>query len=193
MSRIILASSSPRRVELLREMGVEFEIIPSRAAELHDESLEPRELCAINAQRKAAEVATNHPESIGLGADTLVALDRKLYGKPADLAEARGMLTRLSGKTHEVITAVCLLGQGKESAFHAATEVRFKELSAQQIEAYLSKATVLDKAGAYGLQEHGEMLVAGISGSYSNVVGLPVERLAQEFDAWGIPHNWRNR
>ena len=190
MGRIILASASPRRSELLRSLGVEFEVIPSNADELHDESLDARELCELNAERKALEVAERFPEAVVLGADTLVTLNSKLYGKPADLAAANTMLRELSGRTHEVITGLCLLHRGarKGSIFHDVTRVTFKELTESVIEKYVSSVQVLDKAGAYGIQERGEMLVEKIEGSFSNVVGLPLERLSQEFSLWKIPH-----
>ena len=193
MSRIILASASPRRVELLRSLGVEFDVIPSAAEELHDQSLSPTTLCELNAERKTAEVARNHFGRIVLGADTLVALDGKLFGKPRDLNEAREMLNALGGRTHQVITGVCLCDGTRKSLFSDLTAVRFKPLTAEIIQTYISSVSVLDKAGAYGIQERGELLVESVSGSYSNVVGLPVERVAQEFDAWGIPYSSRSR
>ena len=190
VGRIILASASPRRSELLRSLGVEFEAIPSRAEELHDEWVDVRKLCELNAERKALEVAERFPEAIVLGADTLVALGSRLYGKPADLAAAKRMLGELSGRTHEVITGLCLVNpaSGKRAVFHDLTRVTFKQLTEAMIESYVSSVEVLDKAGAYGIQERGEMLVEKIDGSFSNVVGLPVERLSQEFSRWEIPH-----
>lgn len=193
MSKIILASASPRRVELLRSLGVDFDVIPSAAEELHDESLNPAVLCELNAERKAADVAKNHTDRVVLGADTLVTLDGKLFGKPRSLEEARTMLSSLSGRTHQVITGVCLYGGSRKSLFSEITEVRFKLLTPQVIDSYLSTVSVLDKAGAYGIQERGDLLVDNISGSYSNIVGLPVERLAPEFDGWGIRYSSRSR
>src|SRR5688572_30410601 len=108
MNKIILASASPRRVELLRSLSVDFDVIPSAAEELHDESLAPTVLCELNAERKAADVAKSHASRVVLGADTLVTLDGKLFGKPRNLEEARTMLSSLSGQTHQVITGVCL-------------------------------------------------------------------------------------
>ena len=188
MGRIILASASPRRSELLRSLGVEFDVIPSKAEELHDESMDARKLCELNAERKASEVAHRFPQAVVLGADTLVALGSKLYGKPADLTVAKKMLRELSGRTHEVITGMCLmnLAFGHHSTFHQVTLVAFKQLTASVIESYVSLVEVLDKAGAYGIQERGEMLVERIEGSYSNVMGLPVERLSEELTRWSI-------
>ena len=190
MRRIILASASPRRSELLRSLGVQFEVIPSTAEELHDEALDARKLCELNAERKALEVAERFPDAVVLGADTLVTFGGKLYGKPPDRAIAKKMLRELSGRTHEVITGLCLLHRGarKGSNFHDVTRVSFKELTEGVIESYVSSVQVLDKAGAYGIQERGEMLVEKIEGSFSNVVGLPLERLSEEFSRWKIPH-----
>ena len=190
---MILASASPRRVELLRSLGVDFEVIPSSAEELHDESLSPSTLCELNAERKAADVANRHAGSVVLGADTLVTLDGRLFGKPRDLAEAKSMLMKLGGTTHQVITGVCLCDGKRKSIFSDMTEVRFKSLTPEVVDAYISTVSVLDKAGAYGIQERGDLLVEGISGSYSNVVGLPIERLAQEFDVWDIRYSRRSR
>lgn len=127
---------------------------------------------------KAAEVAPRHPESVVLGADTLVWLDGDVLGKPQNPAEAARMLSRLSGRAHEVCTGVSLLrlSPHKQVEFHETTRVRFRKLSPGTIADYLAKVDVLDKAGSYALQEHGEMLVEAVEGSRSNVVGLPVER-----------------
>ena len=190
MGKFILASASPRRSDLLRSLGVEFEVIRSEAVELHDESLNARKLCELNAQRKALEVAERFREAVVLGADTLVTLGSKLYGKPSDLAMAKAMLRALSGRTHEVITGLCLVRHDlrEQSVFHDVTRVTFKSLTEAVIESYVSSVSVLDKAGAYGIQERGEMLVERIDGSYSNVVGLPLERLSAELLHWKIPH-----
>ena len=186
--RIILASASPRRSDLLRGMGVRFEVLASQAEELHDETLRASELCEINARRKAEDVAAAHPAAVVLGADTLVARGTRVYGKPANLEQAKTMLRELSAHTHDVVTGICLLerGTGKISVFHDLTRVTFKRLTEEVIADYVAAVNVLDKAGAYGIQERGEMLVERISGSFNNVVGLPTERLAQEFKLWGI-------
>jgi septum formation protein len=192
---IILASASPRRVELLRELRVSFTVVPAEVEELHDVNLSAMELCRINAERKAEQIAGRNPNAIVLGADTLVSLNGKIYGKPASLEEAKAMLRQLSGHTHQVHTAVCLvhLASGRRSHFVDRTEVRFRSVSEEEIAEYTSTVPVLDKAGAYGIQERGDLLVEGIAGSFSNVVGLPVERLAAEFDGWKVRYNWRKR
>jgi septum formation protein len=182
----ILASASPRRAELLRQLEVEFKVVPSDATEVYDEQLSPRELCQLNAHRKTRAVAKKHPDLLVLGADTLVFLDGKIFGKPRDLVDARRMLRQLQGRTHQVVTGVCLmhLRTHRERIFAISTDVVFRPLTEKQIGDYLAKINPLDKAGAYAIQEHGELIVAEISGSFSNVVGLPLEQLKTELDAW---------
>src|SRR5687767_503658 len=145
MSEVILASASQRRVDLLRSLGVGFQVVPSAAEELHDESFSPNTLCELNAERKAADVARSYPDHVVVGADTLVILDDKLFGKPRDLAEAKEMLAQLGGKTHHVITGVCLCDATRKSLFSEITEVRFKPLTPQVIETYITAVPVLDK------------------------------------------------
>lgn len=183
---LILASASPRRAELLRQLHPDFQTIPSDAAEIFDDQLSPLELCQLNAHRKARAVAKKHPDTLVLGADTLVFLDEVILGKPASLDEARRMLARLQGRTHQVVTGVSLihLRALRERTFAVSTDVTFHPLTAEQINVYLSKMNPLDKAGAYAIQEHGDTIVSEISGSFSNVVGLPVEQLRAELNAW---------
>ncbi|MFZ9931929.1 MAG: Maf family protein [Chthoniobacterales bacterium] len=175
----MLASRSPRRRELLLAAGLaEVTVEPSTAGESNDASAGLPALVLANARVKATDVAARHPGSVVLGADTLVWLEGRPLGKPVDLAAARAMLSRLSGRVHEVCTGVSLvrLEPRLQIEFHETTRVRFRNLDEQLIGAYLSKVDVLDKAGAYALQEHGEMIVESVEGSRSNVVGLPVER-----------------
>jgi len=183
---LILASASPRRAELLRQLQPEFQIVPSDATEVFDEQLSPLELCQLNAHRKARAVAGKIPDALVLGADTLVFLEREILGKPRDLADARRMLARLQGRTHQVVTGVSLihLRGHRERLFAVSTNVTFRPLTAVQIGNYLLRMNPLDKAGAYAIQEHGDLIVSEISGSYSNVVGLPVERVSDELAAW---------
>ena len=184
----ILATASPRRVELLRQIIPKFEVMPSDAPEVHDEQLTAWEMAQVNAYRKARIIAKKSPDALVLGADTMVYLDRetKLFGKPSDRKDAARMLSDLQGKTHAVITGVCLLHlrTHRQRVFANWTDVRFHPLTSKQIQEYLALMNPLDKAGAYAIQEHGELIVAEISGSYSNVVGLPVERLRAELEAW---------
>jgi septum formation protein len=183
---LILASASPRRAELLREMGLKFRVVPSDAPEVYHEQLTARELCLVNAYRKARVVAKKIPDALVLGADTLVCLDSRLFGKPADLAEAERMLEQLQGRTHRVVTGVCLihLRRHQQTIFAENTSVTFRHLSAKRIRYYLEAVNPVDKAGAYAIQEKGDLLVEKISGSYSNVVGLPVERLRSALSSW---------
>ena len=183
---LILASASPRRSELLRGVDIEFTVVPSEAEEVHNEHLTVSEMSQLNAYRKARAVAKKHPDALVLGADTLVALETTVFGKPANLAEAARMLKKLQGHTHQVVTGVCLLQlRGhRQKLFAESTEVTFRPLDAVQIRDYLTTINPLDKAGAYAIQEGGEKIVASIEGSFSNVVGLPVERLKVELVAW---------
>ncbi len=183
---LILASTSPRRAELLRQLPVEFLVVPSDATELWHEHLSPLELCQLNAHRKARVVAKKNPDALVLGADTLVFLDGEILGKPRNLTEARRMLKKLQGRTHQVVTGVSLihLRAHHESIFAVSTDVLFRPLTDATISDYLATVNTLDKAGAYAIQQHGEWLVSEISGSFSNVVGLPLERLAIELEDW---------
>lgn len=183
---VILASASPRRAELLRQLALKFEILPSDATEVAHEHLTPLEICQLNAHRKARAVAKKIPDALVLGADTLVFLDGQVMGKPATRAEAGRMLAQLQGRMHQVVTGVSLthLRGHRERLFAASTDVTFRPLDQKQILDYLNKINPLDKAGAYAIQEHGDKIVAEISGSYSNVVGLPLEQLRAELSAW---------
>lgn len=186
--RLILASASPRRKELLTEAGFDFVIIPSKAEELHDNQLTARELCQLNAHRKARWIAKQYPDDLVLGADTLVYLGTTLYGKPGNHAEARRMLGELQGTRHQVITGVSLIHwrSQKERLFAETTHVTFRPLKPEALDRYLSNVETLDKAGAYAIQEQGDELVASIEGSYSNVVGLPLERTRDELRLFGL-------
>ena len=175
----ILASASPRRKELLAELITGFEIIPARGEERADENLTPEELVQVLATQKAAEVA-DLPAAKGkavLGSDTVVALDGKILGKPKDEADAAAMLQALSGRAHEVYTGVCIIyptETGRDVLLDAAcTKVYFLPLTKEAIAAYIATGSPMDKAGAYGIQDGG--LVEKIEGSFSNVVGLPLE------------------
>ena len=182
--KIILASQSPRRQELLRQMGVKFRVVTAEVAEEHGHGRAARAICKRNALAKAAAVAEKFPKQTVLGADTLVHLGDDCFGKPASLAEARQMLGRLSGRPHQVTTACALVCGGRKKIFSVTTRVTFRELSAKQINTYLRAVPVLDKAGAYAVQEKGEWIVESLHGSLTNVVGLPVERLRCELAAW---------
>ena len=184
---LILASASPRRAELLKLLKVDFQIVPGDVDEVAHEHLSPLEVCQLNAHRKAFAVAKKIPDALVLGADTLVFLDNEILGKPRNLTEARRMLARLQGRHHQVVTGVSLmhLRKHQERIFASSSDVLFHPLDAAQIHEYVSKAHPLDKAGAYAIQESGEIIISEISGSFSNVVGLPVELLREELQTWG--------
>lgn len=186
MPPVVLASASPRRSELLSHLPVEFTVIASEASEIHNEQLTVREVSQINAYRKARAVAKQFPDHLVLGADTLVSMGNRLYGKPTDIKEAERMLSELQGKTHEVVTGVCLIHLRKHRVkmFCETTWVTFKQLRPEVIHDYVMKVPTLDKAGAYGIQEFGDMLVAGVDGSFDNVVGLPTESLRRALSEW---------
>lgn len=184
---IVLASVSPRRRELLERAGLSFEVVASPAEEIHDATIDPEVLCEHNAALKAGAVARLRPDATVIGSDTLVFIDGEPLGKPADLDEARRMLRRLSGRTHFVCTGVCVVFPGREPlTFHDTTDVTFLPLDEVAIDDYLARVNPLDKAGAYGIQEHGGLIIAGIRGSFENVMGLPVDKvvevLSQESD-----------
>ena len=165
-------------------MDVKFRVLTAEVEEEHGQGRAARAICRHNALAKAFAVAKAYPKETVLGADTLVHLGDDLLGKPASMAEAQRMLGRLSGQMHQV-TPACALVQGeRRRVFSVTTRVRFRELSAREINAYLKAVPVLDKAGAYAVQEKGEWIVEAVHGSLTNVVGLPVERLGQELRAW---------
>ena len=185
---LILASASPRRQELLQQLQRKFKVIPSSATEIHDDQLSPGEISQINACRKALAVSVKHPDALVIGMDTVVALEEQVFGKPRDIEEALQMILRLQGRLHRVVTGVCLshLRSRRVKVFAELTDVRFRSLSEAQVRFYHSKMNPLDKAGAYGIQDHGELIVESISGSFTNVVGLPVERLQAELEKWEL-------
>jgi septum formation protein len=173
---------------LLSEGGFEFETASPRVAEKFDAALTLRELTLWNAIRKGMSVAQTRPDAVVLAADTLVALENQIIGKPADLSEATQMLRRLSGQTHEVCSAVAIYQQtsGRSDFFHEVSRVRFYRLSSTTIEGYLAKVGPLDKAGAYAAQGSGAEIIAKIEGSFSNVVGLPMEKTVAALAKFGI-------
>jgi len=185
---LILASGSPRRARLLRELEYDFEVIPSDAPEADTPQLTGRELAELNAYRKARAVAKRHPQAVVLGCDTVVYLGACPLGKPATRKEARQMLAQLAGRTHQVVSGCCLmqLESHRCEIFSETTDVTFRRLSRSQIDRYLKKINPLDKAGGYAIQEFGEMIVESIHGSFTNVVGLPVEALCRRLESFGI-------
>ena len=181
---VILASASPRRRELLTLAGIEFEVCVSQVEEKIDETLSPDELVMSLAFQKAQDVAKKHPDKTVVGADTIVVLDGEVLGKPADEKNAEEMLCRLSGKTHTVYTGAALIHGEKSSCFCESTQVEFYPLSRQEILEYIASGEPMDKAGAYGIQGKGCVLVKGINGDYFTVMGLPVARLCRELKSF---------
>lgn len=186
--RLILASASPRRKELLASLGVPFEVIPAEVTEHEAPDADPREMVRHNAALKAAWVAARHPSATVIGADTTVFIDRTALNKPRDDAEARAMLRMLSGRTHTVFTglAVCRQQDGLRLETGVASEVTFKVLDDAVIAEYLRRVHTRDKAGGYAIQEHGDLIVAGYTGSLTNIVGLPVEEMKQLLTQAGL-------
>ena len=184
MSNLILASASPRRKELLSLAGFSFDVITADVDEVLDASLAPSQLVMSLAYQKAFVVAAGHRQSTVIGADTVVVLDGKVLGKPHSDGEAKEMLRSLSGRTHEVYTGVCLIKGDKVHSFFECTKVSFWPLEDKLIDSYVASGDCNDKAGAYGIQGKGCVLVKGIEGDYFNVVGFPVARFCREIEAF---------
>lgn len=177
---IILASKSPRRQELLKAMDLDFKVLLKEVDESYPDDLEPAEIAVFIAEKKAAAFTEETVNTIVVTADTIVAYDGEILGKPVDREDAVVMLGKLSGSTHQVYTGVSLSCNGKMVSFYDLTEVQFRTLTAEQIRYYVDNYNPLDKAGAYGIQDWiGMVAVEKIEGSYTNVMGLPTERLYQ--------------
>ena len=185
---LILASSSPRRVALLSSAGFKFQVVNPTVRERTDPHLTARELTGWNAVRKGTAVAKVHPQAVILAADTVVALDREIIGKPNGFAEAVRILRRLNGRSHHVYSSVFIahLAAGRAELFCEFSKVRFRRLTVSQIRSYLAKIDPLDKAGAYAAQGHGAEIIAQIEGSYSNVVGLPMGQTILTLKQFGV-------
>ncbi len=185
---IILASQSPRRRQLLGQIGLDHFIVrPARGEEVMDPALSPAQLVEELSRQKAREVAgASDPGDLVIAADTVVAIDGRVLGKPHDREEACAMLSALSGREHTVYTGVTVCRDDRMLTQHEATQVRFRSLSPREIRAYVDSGEPMDKAGAYGVQELGALLVEGIRGDYFNVVGLPLCRLGQMLSQFGV-------
>ena len=177
---LVLASGSPRRAELLRRVGAPFKVVLPPSESPPGDGPPEGVVCAL-AREKAEGVASLHPDSWVLGADTLVLKDGMLLGKPADPLEASRMLRSLSGAWHEVYTGICLVRKGRSYLAWECSRVRFVELTDRDIKDYIETREPMDKAGAYGIQGYGALWVAGIEGCYFNVMGLPLSRLGRLF------------
>lgn len=187
MLHLILASGSPRRKKLLSILGLSFEVIPSKIEEIIDPGKRPAKIVEDLAYQKGVSVASNHPDSLVIAADTIVVLNNKILGQPADKSEAIKMLQSLSGRTHEVYTGVALIKTDKfadiirKVRFYERTKVTFASLSESEILEYVQSGSPMDKAGAYGIQdERGALYISGIEGDYYNVVGLPIHKFYQK-------------
>ena len=185
---LLLASSSPRRRELLSVARVAFEVVSPDAAESESTALSIRELTTLNATRKARAVSSRHPDAVVLAADTLVALDGEVIGKPTDMPDAVRIVRRLSGRQHQVCTAVFIShAENRQTrSFYVISHVQFRTLDDAEIAAYLAKINPLDKAGAYAAQGHGRDIIERIRGSYTNVVGLPMDETLAALREFGI-------
>jgi septum formation protein len=188
LASLILASASPRRQQLLAGMGLTFDIMPAEVTEHEAPDADPRLMVAHNAALKADWVAARRPTDFILGADTTVFIDNTVLNKPRDLAEARAMLKRLAGRTHTVFTGLALRRTSEQLRFDegVTSEVTFKDLDDTVIDAYFRIVNPLDKAGAYGIQEGRELIIAGWRGSLTNIMGLPVEETKQILTRAGL-------
>ncbi len=187
-SPIVLASSSPRRKELLASLGLQFEIVPAEVDEHWEGESDPRVFAEALARRKAQYVAAQRQSGLVIGADTLVYIDGEILTKPSDETEAQAMLHRLSGRTHTVVTGVAVVNAANKETVSCfeQTDVTFRALSDVEIRRYVATGEPMDKAGAYGIQGIGALLVARIEGCYPNVVGLPLVRLAELLRHFGV-------
>jgi nucleoside triphosphate pyrophosphatase len=185
---LLLASNSPRRQALLADAGFDFITVAPRFTERFGEHLTLGELTAFNAIRKALSIARSYPNMVIVGADTLVALNDEIIGKPGSIDEAAAILRRLSGRAHQVCSSVfvCHLARTKSASFHEISRVTFRRLNEPAIRAYAAKAETLDKAGAYAAQGESSEIIEKIEGSYTNVVGLPMEKTIVALAEFGV-------
>lgn len=186
MAELILASGSPRRKELLETAGLSFSIIVADITEVIPDGASPEEAVKSLALQKAQAVAKLYPDCVVLGSDTVVVSGGEILGKPKDEADAEKMLGELSGKIHKVCTGVAIIGPEKTKNFCETTEVEFHDLSEKEISDYVKTGEPMDKAGAYGIQGKGCVLVKRINGDYFNVVGLPVSKVYRELADFDI-------
>lgn len=177
---LILASKSPRRIELLKQIHPEFSVEPAKGEEIVPEGATPAETVMALARAKAEEIAANHPDELVVGSDTVVAVDNQILGKPKSHEHCVEMIRQLSGRRHQVYTGVALALHGETETFYDVTEVEFYPLSEEEILWYASLEEPYDKAGGYGIQGKGSLLVKGIHGDYFNVMGFPVALAARK-------------
>ncbi len=183
---IILASASPRRQELLKYITPEFEVIPADVDETLPEGVSAEESAEFLAVKKAVHIAKQRPDSVVIGSDTVVIIDGEILGKPADESDAERMLKLLSGRSHKVITGVCLAEGKRTLSFSQETEVKFYPLTDREIREYIATGDPMDKAGAYGIQGEGCVLIEKIDGDFFTVMGLPVAKLKRVLESFII-------
>ena len=181
---MILASASPRRRALLTEHGYSFTVLPAEVEEIAPAYLSAGEIVLWNARAKAAAIGRRHPESLVLGVDTVVEFEGAVLGKPRDAAAAAAMLARLNGHTHSVYSGVCLLHRARSRSFFEITRVHFHCRNEAERAAYHARIGPLDKAGAYAAQDDRGEMIRAVEGSFTNVIGLPMERLAKVLEEW---------
>lgn len=186
--RLVLASGSPRRRELLSRICGDFTVFPASGVSEFDSGLPLAELPLVNALMKARAVSESFPDCLVLGADTIVELDGEIKGKPSGIEGAKKMLLELSGKTHNVISAVCLVNPSGsiECVFSETSAVTFKKLDKRIVSEYMEKVYTLDKAGAYAVQEYGDMIIEKFDGNIDNIIGLPLKKTAEALTACGF-------
>lgn len=185
---IILASSSPRRQELLRNLGIDFVVTPSDAEETFDDGLKPAEVVELLAERKAAAVAHLYQTGLVIGSDTIVVVEGEILGKPRDRVEARNMLSRLSGREHSVFSGLAVINanDGQRAIGHVETKVTMRKITDNEIESYIATGEPMDKAGSYAIQGIGSLFVTRIDGDYFSVVGLPIRLLSEYLYRFGV-------
>lgn len=182
--KIILASASPRRQELLKYIVPEFEVKPADIDETLPADIPTEKAAEFLAVQKAQHIAKQSHECVVIGSDTVVIIDSTILGKPADEADAERMLKLLSGRTHKVVTGVCIANGEKTDSFSCETKVTFYTLSQEEIRDYIATGEPMDKAGAYGIQGYGSVLTEGIEGDFFNVMGLPVAMMKRRLDSF---------
>ncbi|MBV1709352.1 MAG: Maf family protein [Erysipelothrix sp.] len=181
---IILASKSPRRKQLLALCGVDFKVREANVDEILDESISKVEAIEKLALHKAQTISKHHPDALVIGADTIVLVDDEVLGKPVDIEDAKGMLRKLSGRTHQVITGVCMMDSSKTETFSSVVDVDFCVLDEKEIEDYANSGEPMDKAGAYGIQGGASLFILSIRGDYYAVMGLPVSKVYAHLKNW---------
>lgn len=186
MTKLVLASNSPRRRELLKLLNLDYEVITTDIEEVIDESLPCEEVVMELAFQKAADVFKTHKDRVVIGFDTLVLLEDELLGKPKDAEDAKLMLQKLSGKTHVVITGCAIISKTISKSFYEKTKVSFVDMTEKEIDEYVASGEPMDKAGAYAVQGLGSKFVSRINGDFFTVMGLPIAKMYQELKSLDI-------